>query len=94
MKNIKAVLILVLIAIVNFVALSWFSLSIAAFSTFMGLFLSFAWLFIFSKILEDRNYIDGIEKAISYKDYLSLLAPGIIYYLTVWGAGVSVYIFA
>lgn len=94
MKNKIVALTLVLIAVANFFLLSRFSVFNAVYATGMGLFLSFAWFFIFGKILEDKNYIDGIERELSFKDCLFLMGPGVIYYLTVCGVAVGVYIYA
>ncbi len=76
------------------VVLSFFSVGIAAFATVMGLFLSFIWFFIFSKILEDRKFENAGNSEITNKDYITLFTPGIIYYVTVWVAAIAVEIFA
>ena len=94
MKKRIVALVLVLIAIANFFLLSRFSVFNAIYATGMGLFLSFAWFFVFGKILEDRSYTDGIERKLSFKDCLFLIGPGVIYYLTVCGVAVGVYVYA
>jgi len=94
MKNKIIVLILILIAIANFLILSMFSFFSAVFSTAIGLFFSFVWFLVYKKVLADKYSIEGNEREPSFKDYLFLIGPGIFYYLTVCGVAVSVYLYA
>lgn len=92
MQNKIGVITLVVLAIINSVVAGSFSLSNAIISTAIGLFFSITWLIVFSKVLEDKNNVVGLEGELSYKNLLILLAPGIIYYLSLWGLIVAVYV--
>jgi hypothetical protein len=93
MQNKIIMLILAILAVANLFVLSWFSVFNAIVSTSMGLFFSFSWFFIVGKVLADKNTSDGVERLLSFKESLLLIGPGAIYYLTVCGVAVSVYIY-
>lgn len=94
MKNKIGISALVLLAMLNLLVVWDISVIKAVFSTFVGLFFSVSWLYVFGKILDDKNGIDDQERAPAFKEYVYLIGPGFSYYLIVWSILLAIYVYA